>query len=104
MKKLFSNILIYIVIALIILIPLALAFQDVFPIILKIGGGNIIAGIVLLPFVIIGGINVFRGIGAVLTMDENKFAHIFKGWKFYLYLIIHLGGYFALFYAIIKCL
>ena len=104
MKKLYSNILFYIAIALIILIPLAIAFQDVFPVILKIGGGSIITGILLFPFVILGCINIFRGIGAVLTMDENKFGHKIKGWKFYLYLVIHLGGYFALFYAIIKCL
>jgi len=105
MKKFLKNTFFYIIIAIIILIPLAIAFQDVFPIISIIGNGSILAGIILTPFVVIGIVNVFRGFGAVLQIDEVKYGNkIGKGWNFYAYLLINLGGYFALFYALIKCL
>lgn len=105
MKKFFSNIFFYLLIAMVILIPLAVAFRDVFDIILKIGGGSIVIGIILTPLVVIGGINVFRGIGAVLEKDEAKYGHkLKKNWKFSIYLLFHIGGYLALFYAIIRCL
>lgn len=71
----------------------------------KFSEGNIwlfLFNLILIPFAVIGGINVFRGFGAVLEMDEAKFGHKAKGWKFYLYLLIHYGGYFALFYMIYK--
>lgn len=105
MKKFFSNILIYGFIALGLLIPLAIMFMDLLGIILKIGGGSIIVGILLTPFVFIGIINVFRGFGAVLEKDEEMFGHeVKKGWKFALYLLLHIGGYLALFYTLIRCL
>lgn len=64
--------------------------------------GTLILNLILIPLAFIGGFNIFRGVGAVLTMDENKFGHKIKGWKFYLYLLIHFGGYLALIYMIIK--
>lgn len=105
MKKFFKNILGYVFIALIIFIPLAIAFQNIYDVVLKIGRGSLVAGIVLTPFVIIGVINIFRGIFAVLEMDEAKYGHkVGEGWKFSLYLLIHIGGYLAVFYAIINCI
>ena len=102
MKKFFSNIASYVLIAVVILVPLAIYFYDVF---LKIGRGSLIAGIVITPFVIIGIINVIRGVGAVLEMDEAKYGHkLKKNWKFGVYLLLHIGGYLALFYALIYCL
>lgn len=65
--------------------------------------GLFILNLILIPFAFIGGINVLRGVGAVLEMDEVKFRNKIKGgWGFYLYAIIHIGGYLALFYMIIK--
>ena len=105
MKKFFSKILFCAIVSVVILVPLAIAFQDVYDVILKIGGGSIVVGIVLIPFVIIGCINIFRGFGAVLEMDEAKFGkRIKKNWQFAVYLLFYIGGYLALFYVITKCL
>ena len=83
------------------LIPIVMMFIGLW----KFSNGNIglfILNLILIPLAFVGGINIFRGIGAVLEMDEEKFGHIIKGWKFYLYILIHFGGYFALIYMIIK--
>ena len=64
--------------------------------------GLFLLNLMLVPLAIIGGINIFRGIGAVLEKDEEKLGHIVKGWKFYLYILIHFGGYLALIYIIVK--
>ena len=84
------------------LIPLALMFVGVW----KLSEGNIglfFLNLVLLPLALVGGINVFRGIGAVIEMDEEKFGHkVKKGWRFYVYILIHFGGYFALLYVLLK--
>lgn len=104
MKKFFSNIIFYVIIAVVILVPLAIAFQDVFDVILKIGGGSILKGIILLPFAVLGFINAFRGFGAVLEMDEAKYGHLIKrNWQLGIYFILYIGGYFAMYYVIIKC-
>ena len=73
----------------------------------KFSEGNIelfILNLILIPFALIGAINIFRGFGAVVEKDEAKFGHKIKtnSWKFYLYMLITYGGYFALFYMIIK--
>ena len=103
MKSFFSNIIFYVILTIVVLVPLAIAFHDIFDIILKIGSGSIIAGMLLLPFAIIGGINVFRGFGAVLGMDESKYGHLIKkNWQLAIYFILYIGGYLALFYVIIK--
>lgn len=105
MKKFFSNIALYVLIAVVIFIPVAIAFQELYDVFLTIGRGSLIAGIVITPFVIIGIINVIRGVGAVLEMDEEKYGHkLKKNWKFGVYLLLHIGGYLALFYALIYCL
>lgn len=105
MKKFFSNIASYVLIAVVILVPLAIAFHEVYDVILAIGRGSLIAGIVITPFVIIGVINVIRGVGAVLEMNEAKYGNKLKNnWKFGFYALLHIGGYLALFYALIYCL
>lgn len=84
------------------LIPIVMMFIGLW----KFSGGSIglfFLNLILIPLAFIGGINVFRGVGAVLEMDEEKFGHIVKkGWRFYLYVLIHFGGYFALVYMIAK--
>ena len=100
MKK-FSKVIFLALLAIAILIPLAIAFQDVYGVILNIGKGSFVVGLLLLPFVIIGTINVFRGFGAVIEMDEAKFGRLFKGWKFYVYLFFYIGGYLALYYVLV---
>lgn len=103
MKKPFSNIFFYLLIALVVLVPLIVASHDVFGLISKIGGGSLIIGIILTPFVIIGGVNVFRGFCAVLEKDDAKYGHILnKNWKFIIYLLLHIGGYLALLYLILR--
>ena len=105
MKNVFHTILICVFIALIIFVPLAIAFQDVYGVILKIGGGSIIGGIVITPFAAIGAFNVFRGFGAVFEKDEEKFGNkLTKNWKFSIYLLFHIVGYLAFYYAITQCL
>ena len=48
--------------------------------------GLFILNLILIPLAFIGGINVFRGFGAVLEMDEEKYGpKIGKGLGFYLY-------------------
>ena len=85
----------------------------IFPIVMmfiklwEFSNGNIslfILNLILIPLAVIGGINVFRGVGAVMERDEEKFGHLINNnWKTGLYFIIHLGGYFALAYMIAKC-
>jgi hypothetical protein len=60
-----------------------------------------ILDLILFPLALIGGINVFRGFCAVLEKDEEKYTFK-KDWKFSIYLLIHLGGYLALFYVITR--
>jgi hypothetical protein len=105
MKKIFSNIALYVLPAMVILVPLAIAFHEVYDVILAIGSGSLVVGILITPFVIIGVVNVVRGFRAVLEIDEAKYGHKLKNsWKFGVYLVLHIGGYLALFYAIIRCL
>ena len=84
------------------LIPVVMMFIGLW----KFSNGNVglfILNLILIPLAIVGGINVFRGFFAVLEMDEAKFGHIVtKGWRFTLYIIIHIGGYLALLYMIFK--
>lgn len=101
MKKVFYNFLFYGFIALVLLLSLAAVFQDVFDIILKIGGGSIIIGILLTPFVIFGVINIGRGFFAVLEKDGEKF-YGEKNWKVAIYFLVTIAGYAAVFYAIAK--
>lgn len=86
------------------LFPIVMMFIRIW----KFSYGNIglfLLNLILIPLAVIGGINIFRGIGAVLDMDEEKFGHKVKnGWRFNLYVAIHIGGYFALLYMIIKYL
>lgn len=63
---------------------------------------GILNWIILTPLAIIGGINVFRGFCAVLEKAEQKY-DFKKEWQIGLFALIHIGGYFALFYMIIKC-
>ena len=105
MKKFSKNILGCVCIAMVVFIPLAIMIQDLYDVILNIGRGSFILGIALTPLIIIGGINLLRGFGAVLEMDEAKYGNrAGKGWKFYLYLLIHIVSYLAVFYAITNCL
>lgn len=104
MKKFFKNIIFYFIIALIIIIPLAILFRDFYAIFIKLGGGSIILGIIIALLALIGGVNVFRGFCAVMEKDEEKYGHkTKKSWQFSIYLIFYIGGYLALFYAIIRC-
>ena len=84
------------------LIPIALMFVGVW----KLAEGNIglfFLNLLLLPLALVGVINVFRGICAVLEKDQEKFGRNVKNnWKFYLYIVIHFGGYFALAYVLAK--
>lgn len=57
--------------------------------------------ILLIPLSIIGGINIFRGFCAVLEKAEEKY-NFKKDWQVSIYFLIHIGGYLALFYTIIK--
>ena len=105
MKKFFLNILSYLFIAAVVLVPLAVLFQDCYDIFLKLGGGSVIIGVIVTLLAVIGGCNVVRGFFAVLVMDENKYGRkTKKNWKFVIYLIFYIGGYLALYYAIIRCL
>ena len=104
MKKFMKNIFFYVAVALVALLILALVFQDFYGIFLTIGGGSIIAGMVLTPFVIIGCVNVFRGFGAVLEMDEAKYKRKLEKWQYNLYVFLYVGGYLALFYVMIRVL
>lgn len=102
-KNILFNILICLVLTAIILVPLVIAFQDVYDVIYEIGGGSVIVGIIVTPFAIIGGINFLRGFGAVLEMDEEKYGHIIKkDWQLRIYFFFHICSYIALFYVIIK--
>lgn len=106
MKKLLFKILCYSPIAIAVLVYLIFWFNSFSDIILKIGNGSMIAGILITPFVVIGAINVLRGIGYVLEVDAGKADHHYNskiGWQFYVYAIYHWGGYIALFY-ILFCL
>lgn len=105
MKKSSKNILGYVFIAMVIFVPLSIMIQDLYDVILNIGRGSFILGVALTPLIIIGGVNLLRGFGAVLEIDEAKYGNrVGKGWKFYLYLLIHIGSYLAVFYAITNCL
>ena len=55
----------------------------------------------MIPLAIIGGFNVFKGFCAVLEKADQKY-DFKKDWQLGLYLLIHIGGYLALFYVIIK--
>jgi hypothetical protein len=84
------------------LVPIVMMFIKLW----EFCNGNIslfILNLILIPLSVIGGINVFRGVVAVLEIDEKKFGHVVnKGWRFYLYILIHFGGYVALVYMIVK--
>lgn len=62
---------------------------------------DILNWIILTPLAIIGGINVFRGFCAVLEKADQKYSFR-KNWQVSIYLLIHIGGYLALFYVIAK--
>lgn len=66
--------------------------------------GLFILNLILIPLAFVGGINVFRGFFAVVEMDEEKFGYKIKtdSWKFYVYMAITYGGYFALLYMMLK--
>ncbi len=61
--------------------------------------GQIILSIIIIPFAILGGINITRGIFAVIEEDGQKFDWK-KDWKLSVYIIINFAGYIALFLAI----
>lgn len=64
---------------------------------------NVLDLILLIPFAVVGCINVFRGFCAVLEIDEEKYGKkMKKNWQVSVYFLIHIGGYLALFYVIIK--
>lgn len=102
MKKLFSNVLFYGTIALVIIVPLTVFFHSTAGLIQALGNGSFVLGLIVLPFVIIGGINVFRGFCAVLDKDDKKY-NFKKNWQVSIYFLFHIGSYLALFYALIKC-
>ena len=99
MKKVFSNILFYGFIALVLILMLAAVFQGVFDIIIKIGGGSFIIGMLLTPFVVVGVINIVRGFLVVMEKDGEKF-YGEKDWKAGIYLLITIAGYAAVFYVV----
>ena len=89
---------------------LPLILGGLFPIVMMFIGiwkacnGNIgmfIINVLSLPFVIIGGINIFRGFCAVLEKDEANFSFQ-KYWHFVIYFIITIAGYFAIALAIVQ--
>lgn len=61
--------------------------------------GKFILNIFTIPFAIFGGVNIFRGFCAVLEKDGEKFDYK-KDWKFSIYLLMTIAGYFAFFCAI----
>ena len=65
-------------------------------------GGNIgsfVVNILILPFAIIGAINIVRGFFAVIEKDGEKF-YGEKYWKVAVYMLITIAGYAAVFYEI----
>lgn len=99
MKKVFSSIVFYGFLSLVLLLSLAALFQEVFDMILKIGCGSFIIGILLAPFVVVGVINIVRGFFAVIEKDGEKF-YGKKDWKAGVYLLITIAGYAAVFYVV----
>lgn len=94
--------LVFIVPALIFLIDIVI---DVWRSVTSSGGGieDFILQLILIPFAVLGGINVFRGAGAVIEMDEAKYGSKFKqDWQISLYFVVTILGYFALFYIVGK--
>ena len=61
--------------------------------------GYFILNILMIPFIVIGAINIVRGFLAILEKDEQKFKFK-KYWHFVIYYLITIAGYFALFCAI----
>lgn len=57
--------------------------------------------LLMIPLAIIGAINVFRGFCAVLEKDDEKY-DFKKDWQVGIYFLLHIGGYLALFYSIIR--
>ena len=80
------------------LFPVVMAFVGLW----KLCNGHLgyfMLNIIMIPFIILGGINIIRGIFAVIEEDGQKFDWK-KDWKFSLYIIITFVGYFALFLAV----
>ena len=65
-----------------------------------IGQGNSLVGVLLFPFALIGGIDVFRGFFAVTQEDERRFTGDKNAGKLYVYILIRFLGYLALIFAI----
>lgn len=61
--------------------------------------GCFLINLLILPFVVIGVINIGRGFFAVIEKDGVRF-YGEKEWKVGLYLVITMAGYAAVFYAI----
>lgn len=61
--------------------------------------GYFILNILMIPFIFLGGINIFRGFFEVLEKDGEKIDYK-KNWKVSVYLLITIAGYAAFFSAI----
>ena len=80
------------------LVPIVIMFVKLW----KSSDGNIglfILNLILIPLAIIGGINMFRGFCLVLEEADQKY-DFKKDWHISIYLLIHIGGYLALFYIL----
>lgn len=85
-------------------------FGALFPIVMMFKGiwdagndnvGYFILNILVIPFLIIGIVNIFRGFCAVLEKDEQNFAFK-KYWHFVVYFVITAAGYFAIVLALVQ--
>ena len=80
------------------LFPIVMMFIGIW----KACNGNIgyfIINIIAIPFVIVGGINFFKGFCAMLEKGEE---YCEKYWQFVIYLIINTAGYAAVALAIMQ--
>lgn len=59
--------------------------------------GMTVLNVLLIPFAILGGVNLFRGFFTILETDTEKLG-IQKYWQFVVYFVMNVVGYFALFY------
>ena len=59
--------------------------------------GMTILNVLLIPFAILGGVNLFRGFFTILETDAENL-EIQKYWQFVVYFVMNVVGYFALFY------
>ena len=66
---------------------------------IDIGGGSGIMGILVLPFALIGGIDIVRGFFLVSQEDGDKFHGDKNSGKLYACIVLRFLGYLGIFFA-----